>query len=77
MKDLFILAAVVLLNIVLSFLFIGSVIWVYNDAAKYKRSGVKIMSPLSWSIWTLLIWIIFFPLYIITDRLSPGFSPGQ
>ena len=44
---------------------IGSAIWVHKDVKRFKAAGVNIMSPGSWSALVFLIWLPFFPIYLI------------
>ena len=44
---------------------IGSAIWVHKDVKRYKAAGVNIMSPGSWSALVVLVWLPFFPVYLI------------
>ena len=44
---------------------IGSAIWVHKDVKRYKAAGVNIMGPGGWSILVFLMWLPFFPIYLI------------
>jgi uncharacterized BrkB/YihY/UPF0761 family membrane protein len=44
---------------------IGSAIWVHKDVKRYKAAGVNIMEPWAWSILVFLMWLPFFPIYLI------------
>lgn len=44
---------------------IGSAIWVHKDVRRYKVAGVNIMGPGGWSILVFLMWLPFFPIYLI------------
>ncbi len=46
-------------------LLIWSGVWVYHDAKKFKDKGIKILNPNSWCALVIVVWIIFFPLYLI------------
>lgn len=44
-----------------------SVVWVYKDATTFERGGVPMsIRPGFWAVGVLLLWIIFFPLYLIS-----------
>ncbi len=56
-----------------------SVIWIYNDAKKIDIKKYKSnlsMSPLAYSVWTVILWVIFFPAYLgLRWRIKNGKQP--
>lgn len=78
MNPIFGLISLFLPQIIGGVLVIGSAIWVHKDAKRYKAAGVNIMSPGGWSILVLLMWLPFFPIYLIlkfakyNKQLRPG-----
>jgi hypothetical protein len=49
--------------------------WVYLDAKRYANEGRPVVfrsatlvidSPVTWFVWCLVLWIIFFPLYMVS-----------
>ncbi len=58
------------MEIIVFFIIIATAIWVYIDAKsigikKGQLSGFCDMTPLSWALCVLLLWIVAFPLYLI------------
>ena len=47
--------------------FVGSVFWAYFDAKARLKEGVKVdpFSPIGWFWACFLLWIVFFPMYLI------------
>ena len=65
--------ALVPLVVVLVILAIDS--WVYLDAKRYADQGTPVIfrsatfvidRPVTWFVWCLVLWIIFFPLYLVS-----------
>jgi Short C-terminal domain len=46
---------------------IGSAFWAYSDAKAFSKKGVKIepLGPAGWFWACLLLWIVFFPWYLV------------
>ncbi len=61
-----------------------SVVFVYRDAEKYAKSGVKIITPVLWAFLTFISWFPVFPLYFFFRHYNykrqlkePEFKPGR
>lgn len=72
------------LNTVFLAIIAFSVVFIYRDAEKYAKSGVKIINPLLWAFLTLISWLPVFPLYFLFRRYNykkqlsdPNFKPTQ
>ena len=59
--------------------FLASDLWVFEDARKRALAGrpvalqagpVRITSPMTWFLACLLLWIVFFPFYVMTRSRS-------
>jgi hypothetical protein len=48
---------------------VASAIWIYYDASKLKKAGANV-SPLWFSIGSILAWIVFFPAYLIRRQFQ-------
>lgn len=51
--------------------FVFSVVWVYQDASALQKSGgltKSDSSPIIWAIGCTLLWIAFFPIYVVVSR---------
>ena len=44
-------------NLLFTLFFVGSIIWVLVDAPQRRLSRI-------WALWSLLLWIICFPMYL-------------
>jgi len=60
---------------------IATDLWVYEDARRRALAGspvvlgagaVRIGTPMTWFVACLALWIVFFPLYLLTRTARPG-----
>ncbi len=63
--DIMYLELISLVTLIFSVLLAG---WVYADADKLRRCGVR-LSPIVWAILTFLFWILGLPAYFLMKRL--------
>ncbi len=47
-------------------LVLGTSIWVLIDSLALQGRGARMMHPGWWFLWCLLLWIVFFPLYLMS-----------
>jgi len=66
-------------EVVANLMVILSGVWIYNNAKKLEIQKYKSnlsMSPLAYTIWTVLLWPIFFPAYLgFRWRIKNGKQP--
>ena len=58
-----------IVSIVIWGVIISAAVWVYKDAQKYERSGVKVVPvPLMWAFMVIALGIFALPIYLFKRR---------